>query len=542
MYRYDALDMAMVRARVAQFREQTNRYLAGLLAEEAYRPLRLQNGLYIQRHAPMLRIAIPYGTLSSDQLNRLADIADRYDRGYGHFTTRQNVQLNWPTLESVPDILEALAEVQMHAIQTSGNCIRNVTTDPLAGVVPDESIDPRVVCEVIRQWSTFHPEFAYLPRKFKIAVTSSSVDRAAIEVHDIGLQIHRRSGVLVADLWVGGGLGRTPVIGKRLLTELPIAELFNWLQAVLRVYNLAGRRDNKYKARIKILVNAMGLDAFREAVTARYRAERSDAFVISDTQLATLSAAFEVTLPPVPEPVPVDAVYRDFVANQTVMHRIPGYRALYISLKRPGVPPGDLRSDEMRLIAQIAKEYSGGEIRTTHDQNLVLPHVPACALSTIFHQLQAVGLAHANRQMITDAIACPGLDFCSLANAPVLALADALHTEFATLEEQYQIGPLAIKMSGCMNACGHHHIGDIGILGVDKKGSHWYQLTLAGRDGAGAVLGERLGPAIPYDGVIPAIRTLVNRYTEVRQPDESFVQTVMRLGVSPFQEAVYAAH
>lgn len=540
MYRYHTIDQAIVDARVAQFREQTARYLSGALDDESYRPLRLQNGLYIQRHAPMLRIAIPYGSLSSQQLCRLADIADRYDRGYGHFTTRQNLQLNWPALETVPDILAELAEVQMHAIQTSGNCIRNVTTDPLAGVTPDEVIDPRVICECIRQWSTLHPEFAYLPRKFKIAVIASEIDRAAIEIHDIGIRIRRIGEALGFDLWVGGGLGRTPVIGRTLMTGLPLTELLNWLQAVLRVYNLAGRRDNKYKARIKILVNAMGLDAFRDAVEARYRVDRRESFVLQLEELQALQHAFSVALPDRPEQVSLDPSLAQFIASQTVPHQKPGYRAVYLSLKRPGVPPGDLTSAEMRVVAELANAYSQSDIRTTHDQNLVLPHVAEVDLEMVYRNLKAIGLAQTNRRLITDAIACPGLDFCSLANAPVLALADALHAEFASLSEQQAIGPLAIKMSGCMNACGHHHIGDIGILGVDKKGEHWYQLTLGGRDAAGIMLGERLGPAVPYDRVISTIRRLVNHFMAIRQAEETFAQAVQRVGVQPFQEVVYA--
>lgn len=544
MYHYNPTDQAIVDARVAQFAEQTQRYLAGQLSEEDFRPLRLQNGLYIQRQAPMLRVAIPYGTFNSVQLRALATIADTYDRGYGHFTTRQNIQFNWPTLESVPHILQDLAAVQMHAIQTSGNCIRNTTTDPLAGVVADEAIDPRVVCELIRQWSTLHPEFAFLPRKFKIAVTASREDRAAIEVHDIGIRINRHAiHGLSFDLWVGGGLGRTPVLGRLLFSELPLTELRNWLQAVLRVYNLAGRRDNKYKARIKILVNAMGLKAFRDAVTWRYHNDRSEAFVLTEAELADIAEHFPLPVSAQPDPVPTAGpAFTAWLAHNTVAHKVLGHRAVFISLKRPGIAPGDLSAELMRIVADAADTWSAGEIRSTHDQNLVLPHVPNSALLALFHELDKHGLAHSNIGLITDSIACPGLDYCSLANAPTLGLAEELHQTFAELQEQQRIGPMEIKISGCMNACGHHHIGHIGILGVEKKGAPWYQITLGGRDQSGAVLGERIGPAVELDEVIPLIRRLVDVYLSERQSDERFVDYVERVGVASLKEAAYAVY
>ena len=518
------------------------RFLAGSLSEEAFRPLRLQNGLYIQRQAPMLRVAIPYGTLSSLQLRTLADIADTYDRGYGHFTTRQNIQFNWPALERVPTILADLAKVQMHAIQTSGNCIRNTTTDPLAGTVADEAIDPRVICELVRQWSTLHPEFAYLPRKFKIAVTATEDDRAAIEVHDIGIRLkqHTVHG-LAFDLWVGGGLGRTPIIGKRLFADLPLRELRNWLQAVLRVYNLAGRRDNKYKARIKILLNAMGLETFRDAVTLRYHNDQSPELAISDHELDRIAAMFTSTAAPQLEPLPQgDSDFMRWLESNTVGHRVTGRRNVFISLKRPGTAPGDITSEHMRIVASAAEQWSEGEIRTTHDQNLVLPGVPNSGLADLFAQLAGHGLAHSNRGLITDAIACPGLDFCSLANAPTLILAEQLHTLFHDVDEQRSIGPVEVKISGCMNACGHHHIGHIGILGVDKKGDPWYQITLGGRDQRGAVLGARIGPAVQLEEVVPLVRRLIDVYLSNRTEGERFVDHVDRVGLEPFKEAAYA--
>jgi sulfite reductase (NADPH) hemoprotein beta-component len=542
MYQYSAVDQNAVEARVKQFREQLERYQEGLLPEDSFKTLRLQNGVYIQTHAPMLRVAIPYGTLSSIQLRKLAYIARTYDKGYGHFTTRQNIQFNWPTLESVPDILEELSVVQMHAIQTSGNCVRNTTTDPFAGATVNEAIDPRVICELIRQWSTFHPEYAYLPRKFKIAVVATELDRAAIEVHDIGIRLKRHSiHGLAFDLWVGGGLGRTPVIGKLLFADLPFTELRNWLNAVLRIYNLYGRRDNKYKARIKILVNSVGLSTFRELVSNRYHKDRNDALVVKSEDVTTLASMFQVNLQPEPEEYQpeIPEFYR-WYKNATKPHRVNGYRLVVISLKRPDVAPGDLSAELMDVVASLADRFSQSEIRTTHDQNLVLPHVHTKDLFSLWEALSNEGLAHPNVGLISDVIACPGLDFCSLANAPTLSLADAIHQEFASLAEQENIGPLEIKISGCMNACGHHHIGHIGILGVDKKGTPWYQLTVGGRDQKGAVLGERIGPAVEHDEVIPLIRRIIDRFMEERAPNEWFVDYVTRIGIEPLKEAAYA--
>ena len=544
MYPYSPIDQAIVDARVNQFAEQMQRYLDGQLSDEQFAPLRLQNGLYLQRHAPMLRVAIPYGTLASYQLRKLAQISRDYDRGYGHFTTRQNIQFNWLELEQVPNVLAELAQVQMHAIQTSGACIRSVTSDPLAGTVPDEAIDPRVVAELIRQWSTVHPEFAYLPRKFKIAVTATAIDRAAIEVHDVGIRLKRHSvHGLAFDLWVGAGLGRTPVIGRRLLADLPLAELRNWLTAVLRVYNIAGRRDNKYKARIKILVNALGLSTFREAVTHRYLTDYHPDLRIGDQDIEALTANFAVQLPPRFSPeLPEDLEFQRWYWQNTRPHKIAGYRTVLVSLKRPGTAPGDVTADQMEQLADIADQFTLGELRTTHDQNVVLPHVPSSDLESLWKHLQRHDLSQANIGLISDSIACPGLDFCGLANAPSLSLAEGIHETFADLDEQRALGPVEIKISGCMNACGHHHIGHIGILGVEKKGQPWYQITLGGRDQQGAVLGERLGPALPHDEVLPLIRRLMDTYLDNRQPGEIFVDYVARCGVESLREVSYATH
>lgn len=541
MYQYSSIDQALVDARVQQFAEQLSRYQAGLLDEDAFRALRLQNGLYFQRHAPMLRVAIPYGTFSATQLRRLAKIARKYDRGYGHFTTRQNIQFNWPTLESIPSILKELAGVQMHAIQTSGNCIRNTTTDPLAGTIPEEAIDPRVVCELVRQWSTFHPEYGYLPRKFKIAVIATEVDRAAIEVHDIGIRVkvHAIHG-LAFDLYVGGGLGRTPVIGQCIFADLPLNELRNWLNAVLRVYNLHGRRDNKYKARIKILVNALGVEAFQDAVSERYSQDRLDAYRIFDSELAELTRMFSPVLAPEPFGQLPDRIdFQQWFSRNTRAHRVMGYRVVFISLKRPTIAPGDLDADRMDALADLAERFSLAELRSTHDQNLVLPHVKYADLVLLWEALDELDLAYPNIGLVSDAIACPGLDFCSLANAPSLSLADALHTAFGDPQMQILIGPMEIKISGCMNACGHHHIGHIGILGVDKKGEPWYQITVGGRDQNGARLGQVVGPAVAHDEVIPTLQRMMAAYLQDRKPEEWFVDYVDRCGIVVLKQAAY---
>jgi sulfite reductase (NADPH) hemoprotein beta-component len=541
MYQYTDFDQTIVEQRVSQFREQTQRFLNGDLDEDVFQTLRLQNGLYIQEHAPMLRIAIPYGTLSSNQLRKLADLCRKYDRGYGHFTTRQNIQLNWLKLEQVPDLLEELTTVQMHAIQTSGNCIRNITTDPLAGTVFDEAIDPRVICEIIRQWATLHPEFAYLPRKFKIAVTATEEDRAAIEVHDIGIRI-RKDSPLKFDLWVGGGLGRTPFIGQKIEDGLPIADILIWLNAVLRVYNLYGRRDNKYKARIKILLQSMGYEKFKSKVRESLDFSRQQVAQVKVQQITELEVMFnEKLVYNELDPLPAgDAELVRWIETNTHSHKVPGYRSVVVPLKRTGTAPGDVTSEEMDYLAGLSDIFSLGELRTTHDQNLVFPHVKNSDLRKLRNDLQEAGLAASNRGLITDTIACPGLDFCKLANAPTIVLAQEIQDLFGSIELQHEIGPLEIKMSGCMNACGHHHIGHIGILGVDKKGTPWYQITLGGKDQNGSKFGDRLGPSIPLDDVIPCIKRIVDKYLLDRNPDEWFVDTVNRLGAAHFKGAAYA--
>ena len=541
MYQYTDFDQTIVEQRVSQFREQTQRFLNGDLDEDVFQTLRLQNGLYIQEHAPMLRIAIPYGTLSSKQLRKLADLCRKYDRGYGHFTTRQNIQLNWLKLEQVPDLLEELTTVQMHAIQTSGNCIRNITTDPLAGTVFDEAIDPRVICEIIRQWATLHPEFAYLPRKFKIAVTATEEDRAAIEVHDIGIRI-RKDSPLKFDLWVGGGLGRTPFIGQKIEDGLPIADILIWLNAVLRVYNLYGRRDNKYKARIKILLQSMGYEKFKSKVRESLDFSRQQVAQVKVQQITELEVMFnEKLVYNELDPLPAgDAELVRWIETNTHSHKVPGYRSVVVPLKRTGTAPGDVTSEEMDYLAGLSDIFSLGELRTTHDQNLVFPHVKNSDLGKLRNDLQEAGLAASNRGLITDTIACPGLDFCKLANAPTIVLAQEIQDLFGSIELQHEIGPLEIKMSGCMNACGHHHIGHIGILGVDKKGTPWYQITLGGKDQNGSKFGDRLGPSIPLDDVIPCIKKIVDKYLLDRNPDEWFVDTVNRLGAAHFKGAAYA--
>ena len=547
MYQYDTFDRQLVRERVADFREQTARYLAGELGEEEFKPLRLMNGLYIQRHAPMLRIAIPYGILSSRQLRMLASIATRYDRGYGHFTTRQNIQLNWPALERVPDILADLASVDMHAIQTSGNCIRNITCDHLAGIAPDEVADPRPYCELLRQWSTLHPEFAYLPRKFKIAVTGALRDRAVTEAHDIGLRlVENGAGQQGFEVLVGGGLGRTPVIGKVLRAFLPHQDLLSYLQAILRVYNLEGRRDNKYKARIKILVNALGIEEFRRRVEAEWQITRQHVAPIGPQELAELRSHFEP--PPYRSLVDVESFEADKAAHRafakwvrfnTTAHRQPGYRAVYVSLKAPESPPGDMTARQMLGLAHLADRYSFGLIRTSHDQNLLLADVALDDLHALWGQLAGLGLATPNVGTLTNMICCPGLEFCSLANAESISIARRINERFDDMDYLHDLGDVHIKISGCMNACGHHHVGHIGILGVAKKGEEWYQITIGGSAEERTRLGRRLGPAVPKAEVARTVAAILDVYLARRRPDESFPDAVERLGVTPFQERVY---
>jgi sulfite reductase (NADPH) hemoprotein beta-component len=550
-YRYDDYDRTLVAERVEQFRDQVRRRLAGELTEEQFKPLRLTNGLYLQLHAYMLRIAIPYGTLSSRQLRKLADIARTYDRGYGHFTTRQNLQLNWIKLEDAPDALAALAEVDMHAMQTSGNVIRNVTADHFAGAAIDEIEDPRIWCEIVRQWSTLHPEFSFLPRKFKIAVTGSPNDRAAVRVHDIGLRLWRNpEGEVGFEVIVGGGLGRTPMIGKTLREFLPKDELLAYLEATLRVYNRYGRRDNLYKARIKILVHEIGAEKMREEVEAEYAEMKDGALKLPAETIEAIARQFAP--PALPHrPAVVGAVEalkledRDFalwLKSNVSPHRMAGYRIVTASLKPAGAPPGDASSVQMEGVADIADAYSQGEIRVSHEQNLVLPHVAVEDLPAVWRALDRLGFAEANVGKIGDIIACPGLDYCALANARSIPVAQSISNHFAALARQHDIGDLKIKISGCINACGHHHVGHIGILGVDKNGIELYQISLGGDvDFGKTALGTILGPAVAADKVVEAVDALVATYLEARGEGERFVDTYRRIGAQPFKDRVYAA-
>jgi sulfite reductase (NADPH) hemoprotein beta-component len=546
VYQYDDIDRTLVNERVAQFRDQTRRFLAGTLSEDEFRPLRLRNGLYIQKYAPMLRVAIPYGLLSSRQLRMLAQIARQYDRDFGHFTTRQNIQYNWPKLEDVPDILAHLASVEMHAIQTSGNCIRNTTSDHLAGVAADECADPRPYCEIIRQWSTVHPEFTYLPRKFKIAVTAASRDRAATEVHDIGLHMHLAAdGATVFDVLVGGGLGRQPIIGKLIRGAVPERKLLGYLEAVLRVYNRYGRRDNIHKARIKVLVKALGAVEFARQVDAEFAANRSFAPVLEPAEVARVKSFFA---PPAYQQLRdsegfagASAAFAAWHRHNTHAHKVPGYRAVFVSLKKHGEAPGDMTSAQMDAVAALAERVSFGQIRVTHDQNLVLADVPQRELASVHAELEQLGLATPNIGTLTDMICCPGLDFCGLANATSIPIAKQIHERFSDFDYLYDLGEIQIKMSGCMNACGHHHVGHIGILGVDKHGEEWYQITLGGSAARHASLGEVIGPSVPKTQVAETIARILDVYVAERASnDESFLQTVRRIGIAPFKERVYA--
>lgn len=548
MYQYNVVDQKIVDERVEQYRRQVERYQAGTLSEEEFLPLRLQNGLYVQTQAPMLRVAIPYGTLNSKQVRMLGHIARKYDKGYGHISTRQNIQYNWPTIESTPDILADLATVQMHAIQTSGNCIRNTTTDQLAGVAKDELVDPRPYCEIIRQWSTFHPEFAYLPRKFKIAVSSSETDRAATKLHDIALFLTKNSnGELGFQVDVGGGQGRTPIIGKTLYDWIPVEDVLSCCEAILRIYNQHGRRDNKYKARIKITVKEMGLEAFRDLVDAEWAIIRETGLKLPEQEVERMKAYFPAF------PVEADAAadtsftaqqaenpaFARWVKQNTVETKHDGYRSVYVSLKAHGQPPGDITDTQLEAIADFADEYSFAEARTTHNQNMVLPCVKQADLFALWNKLREQSLAMPNIGTLADMICCPGLDFCALANAHSIPVAEAINERFDNLDYLYDIGEVEIKMSGCMNACGHHHVGHIGILGVDKKGESWYQITLGGSASNDASLGERLGPAIKQEDMADVVENLINVYIEQRQEGERFVDTVRRTGVAPFKARVY---
>ena len=549
MYQYDSYDHRLVNERVAQFRDQVARRLAGELTEDEFKPLRLMNGLYLQLHAYMLRIAIPYGTLNSTQLRRLAHIGRRYDRGYGHFTTRQNLQFNWIKLEEAPDILAELAEVEMHAIQTSGNCIRNVTADQYAGVAADEYEDPRIYCEIIRQWSTFHPEFSFLPRKFKIAVGGGPRDRAAVKTHDIGLYLKRNeAGEVGFEVFVGGGQGRTPMIADRVREFLPKRDLLSYLEAILRVYNLLGRRDNMYKARIKILVHSVGIEAFRQMVETEWDQIKDGALVLPGEEVARIRAFFA---PPSYQKLAAvsegyaarrrdDADFNRWAETNLAPHRAPGYAIVNVSLKPIGGIPGDATSEQMEAIADLADRYSLGEIRVTHEQNLVLPYVRQDDLHALWQALEAQGLATPNVGLVTDIIACPGLDYCSLANARAIPVAQRISAAFGDLARQKTIGDLEIKISGCINACGHHHVGHIGILGVDKKGEEFYQVTLGGSADENASIGEIVGPAFSSDNVVGAVETVVDTYLARRQDGERFIDTYRRVGLDPFKEALYA--
>lgn len=547
MYLYTDFDQQLVNERVAQFRDQTERYLAGKLSEDEYRPLRLQNGLYVQRYAPMLRIAVPYGLMNSKQLRKVAEISTTYDRGYAHVSTRQNIQLNWPALEDVPDILAELATVQMHAIQTSGNCIRNTTTDQYAGVVAGEIADPRPTCELIRQWSTFHPEFAFLPRKFKIAVSAlEEKDRAATAFHDIGVYIVRNeAGEIGYKIMAGGGLGRTPIIGSVIREFLPREDLIAYLEAVLRVYNLHGRRDNKYKARIKILVKALTPEVFAQKVEAEFEHTR-EALKIQPEILKKLDEEF----------TPFDyqdLADEDFTALfaehpkfkqwfniNTHAHKVKGYRIVTISLKRAGIAPGDMTTEEMNFIADLADKYTFGELRTTHEQNIALADVPQKDLFDVWQALEQQNMARAHIGFITDIISCPGGDFCSLANAKSIPIAEAITRRFDDLDKVYDLGHLDLNISGCMNACGHHHVGNIGILGVDKKGAEFYQITLGGNSDHDASIGDILGPSFAADAVPDVIEEVLNTYLDLRTEGERFVDTYRRVGIQPFKERAYA--
>ncbi|MBK9617433.1 MAG: nitrite/sulfite reductase [Uliginosibacterium sp.] len=549
MYKYDDYDQKIVDERVAQFRDQTRRYLAGELKEDEYRPLRLQNGLYIQRYAPMLRVAVPYGLLNSKQIRKIAHIARVYDKGYAHVSTRQNFQFNWPELKNVPEILAELATVEMHAIQTSGNCIRNVTTDQFAGIAPDEVVDPRPLAEIIRQWSTFHPEFALLPRKFKFAVSGSTQDRAVVQMHDIGLEFYRNAGgELLIKVWVGGGLGRTPILGEVIEEALPWQHLLSYCEAILRVYNRWGRRDNAYKARIKILVKALGIAEFKRQVEADWAFHKDGPTTLTQAELDRVSKYF--TAPAYAALADSDAgfeakrseekAFANWVKRNVHAHKQPGYRAVTLSLKVTGIAPGDITDKQLDVVADLADTYSYGELRTTHEQNIVLSDVKLADLYPLWQDAKAAGLATPNIGLITDIICCPGGSFCDLANAKSIPIAEAIQRQFDDLDYQHDIGELELNISGCMNSCGHHHVGHIGVLGVDKNDSEFYQVTIGGKQGNDASLGDVIGPSFAADEVAGVVQRLIDVYVEHRTPEERFIDTARRLGVAPFKERVYA--
>ncbi|AZD54656.1 Sulfite reductase [NADPH] hemoprotein beta-component [Pseudomonas chlororaphis subsp. aurantiaca] len=549
MYHYDEYDRALVFERVAQFRDQVERFMAGELSEEEFLPLRLQNGLYMQKHAYMLRVAIPYGTLSARQMRTLASIARDYDRGYGHFTTRQNMQFNWIELAQVPDILERLAGVEMHAIQTSGNCVRNITTEAFAGVAADELMDPRPLAEILRQWSTINPEFLFLPRKFKIAICSAREDRAAIMMHDIGLYLYRDwRGQMLLRVMVGGGLGRTPILSQQIRDGLPWQHLLSYVEAVLRVYNRHGRRDNKYKARIKILVKALGIEAFAKEVEEEWQHLKDGPAQLTEAEYQRVASAF---FPPLYEHQPAtdldygsrlaeEPAFERWVAHNVKPHKVPGYASVVLSTK-PGStsPPGDVTAAQMEAVAEWSEAFGFGEIRIAHEQNIVLPDVPKAALHELWRLAGEQGLASANVGLLTDIIACPGGDFCALANAKSIPIAQAIQARFDDLDYLHDLGDISLNISGCMNACGHHHIGNIGILGVDKNGSEWYQITLGGAQGKHSALGKVMGPSFSAEEVPGVIERIIATFVRYRESEELFVDTVQRIGLEPFKERVY---
>lgn len=548
MYKYDQYDQTIVDERVAQFRDQTRRFLAGELSEEEFRPLRLQNGLYIQKHAPMLRVAIPYGQLSTTQLRTLASIARKYDRGYAHFTTRQNIQYNWPKLEAVPDILAELASVQMHAIQTSGNCVRNTTSDQFAGIAHDELIDPRPYAELIRQWSTFHPEFAFLPRKFKIAVNGALEDRTGTLFHDIGVHtVRNEAGEVGFRILVGGGLGRTPILGHVVREFLPREDLLTYLDAILRVYNRFGRRDNLYKARIKILVKELGLAGFSAEVESEWADLKDGPSTLTESEIDRVSAHFVD-----PDYAVLPAINADFekhqlenkafarwVTRNVFGHKKPGYAAVTLSLKKTGVAPGDASDAQLDAVADLADQFSYGEVRVSHEQNLILADVKISDLFAVWQRAKEIGFATPNIGLLTDIISCPGGDFCSLANAKSIPVAEAIQRRFDDLDYLFDIGDIAINISGCMNACGHHHVGHIGILGVDKHGAEFYQVSIGGSQGLDASLGKVIGPSFAQNEMADVIEKLISTYVEIRFEDEDFLATIGRVGLAPFKASVY---
>ncbi len=549
MYQYDEHDQRLLDQRVAQFRDQMRRHLAGELSADEFRPLRLQNGLYIQRHAPMFRISVPYGHLASRQLRKLAHLARSYDHGYAHFTTRTNVQFNWPKLEDVPEMLAELASVQMHANQTSGNCIRNITADPFAGVAADEVADPRPFAEILRQWATYNPEFAFLPRKFKIAFNSAAEDRVVLRVYDIGLDLVRNeAGELGFRVLVGGGLGRTPILGEEIKPFLPWQHLISYCEAILRVYNRWGRRDNLWKARIKILVKALGPEEFGRQVEEEWANGKDGPNTITAAELARVSAHFA---PPAYETLPAqDAAFDELLAGNKAFatwvkrnvraHRQPGYAAVVLSLKKTGTAPGDVTAEQMDLIADLADRFSFGEARMLHEQNVALADVRRADLFELWQAARAAGLATPNIGLLTDIICCPGGDFCSLANARSIPIADAIQRRFDDLDYQHDIGEIDLNISGCMNSCGHHHVGHIGILGVDKNDEEWYQVSIGGTQGNGTTLGKVIGPSFALDEIVGVIEKLLETYVELRHEDERFIDTVQRVGTEPFKARVYA--